>query len=89
MLRRFFGFSIIPLLVLACSHDETASAKTRDGHSDDGGVAPRPAVISPAAEPYKVVAVATPSSITGTVDFGSGTLTSAGITDAFVLQLAP
>jgi len=69
MLRRFFGFSIIPLLVLACSHDETASAKTRDGHSDDGGVAPRPAVISPAAEPYKVVAVATPSSITGTVDF--------------------
>jgi hypothetical protein len=26
---------------------------------------------------------------TGTVDFDSGTLTSAGITDAFVLQLAP
>jgi hypothetical protein len=69
MLRRFFGFSIIPLLALACSHDETASAKTRDGHSVDDGVAPRPSVISPASEPYKVSAVATPSTITGTVDF--------------------
>jgi hypothetical protein len=69
MLRRFFGFSIIPLLALACSHDETASAKTRDGHPADDGVAPRPAVIGPASQPYKVAPVATPSTITGTVDF--------------------
>ena len=69
MLRRFFGFSIIPLLALACSRDDTASAKTRDSHSADDGVAPRPSVISAASEPYKVGAVATPSSITGTVDF--------------------
>jgi hypothetical protein len=69
MLRRFFGFSIIPLLALACSHDETASAKTRDGHPAEDGVAPRPAVISPASEPYKVAPVATSGTINGTVDF--------------------
>src|SRR4051812_48165685 len=68
MLRRFFGFSVAPLLLLACSHDETASAHTRDAHAADDGVAPRPAVIVPASQPYKVVAVTTPGTITGTVD---------------------
>jgi hypothetical protein len=68
MLRRFFGFSIAPLFLLGCSHDETASAHPRDGRSADDGVAPRPAVIAPASQPYKVVAVTTPGTITGTVD---------------------
>jgi hypothetical protein len=68
MLRRFFGFSIISLSLLACSHDETASAHPREGHSADDGVAPRPAVIAPAAQPYKIAAVTTPGTITGTVD---------------------
>lgn len=70
MLRRFFGFSIISVVALACSHDETASAHTRNGpRSPDDGVAPRPAVIAPAAEPYKIVAVAAGGAIAGTVDF--------------------
>lgn len=67
MLRRFFGFSIIALSA-ACSHDETASAHPRNGHPADDGVAPRPAVIAPASQPYKVVAVTTPGTIIGTVD---------------------
>jgi hypothetical protein len=69
MLRRFFGFSIISLIALACSRDDTASAKTRDGNSDDDGIAPRPAVIAPSAQPYRVAPVTTPSTIVGTVDF--------------------
>jgi hypothetical protein len=70
MLRRFFGFSIIYGVVLACSHDETASAHTRTGpRSPDEGVAPRPAVISPAAQPYKITPVADGGKIAGTVDF--------------------
>lgn len=70
MLRRFFGFSIISVVALACSHDETASAHTRnDPRSPEGGVAPRPAVIVPAAQPYKIVAVAVGGTIAGTVDF--------------------
>lgn len=68
MLRRFFGFSIISLIALACSRDDTASAKTRD-NSDDDGIAPRPAVIAPSAQPYRVAPVTTPSTIVGTVDF--------------------
>jgi hypothetical protein len=69
MLRRFFGFSIIALSLMACSRDETASAHPRTGHSaDDDGVPPRPAVIAPAAQPYKIVGVATPGTIIGTVD---------------------
>jgi hypothetical protein len=69
MLRRFFGFSIASLATLACSHDETASAHTRTARSPDDGVAPRPAVISPAAQPYKVVPVVGGGTISGTVDF--------------------
>ena len=68
MLRRFFGFSIISLIALACSRDDTASAKTRD-NSDDDGIAPRPAVIAPSAQPYRVAPVTTPTTIVGTVDF--------------------
>lgn len=69
MLRRFFGFSIISLIALACSRDETASAKTRDGHSDYDGIAPRPAVIAPSPQPYRVAPITTPGTIAGTVDF--------------------
>jgi len=69
MLRRFFGFSIIILVVLACSRDDTASARTRDGaRSSPDAVPPRPAVIAPPSEPYKVVSVGVSGTITGTVD---------------------
>src|SRR6266550_8333183 len=68
MLRRYFGFSII-LVALACSRDETASARTRNGsHSPADGVAPRPSVVAPASQPYKVVQVTAGGTITGTVD---------------------
>ena len=70
MLRRFVGFLIVCLVVPACSHDDTASAHSRNGTRANGdGVAPRPAVIAPAAEPYKIVSVAGGGTITGTVDF--------------------
>jgi len=70
MLRRFFGFSIISFVALACSHDETASAHARNRpRSSENGVAPRPAVIAPAAQPYKIVPVAGGGTIAGTVDF--------------------
>ncbi|HEX9606707.1 MAG TPA: carboxypeptidase regulatory-like domain-containing protein [Gemmatimonadaceae bacterium] len=70
MLRRFFGLSIISLVALACSRDETASARTRKGpRSPDDGVAPRPAVITPAAQPYKIAPVAAGGTIAGTVEF--------------------
>jgi hypothetical protein len=70
MLRRFFGFSIISLVALGCSRDETASARTRKGPgSPDDGVAPRPAVVAPATQPYHIVPVATGGTIGGSVDF--------------------
>jgi hypothetical protein len=70
MLRRLFGFSIIPVVVLACSHDDTASAHPRNGaHSPEDGVAPRPAVIAPPTQPYRVAPVAAGGTIVGTVDF--------------------
>jgi hypothetical protein len=70
MLRRFFRLSIVSVVVLACSRDETASAHTRSGpRNPDDGVAPRAAVIVPAAEPYKIVAVVSGGAIAGTVDF--------------------
>jgi hypothetical protein len=69
MLRRLFGFSIFLVAALGCSRDDTASARTRDAaRSPDDGVAPRPSLIAPAAQPYKVVAVAGGGAITGTVD---------------------
>jgi hypothetical protein len=70
MLCRFFGLSIISLVALACSRDETASARTRKGpRSPDDGVAPRPAVIVPATQPYRIVTVAGGGTIGGSVDF--------------------
>ena len=70
MLRRLFGFSIISLVALACSHDETASAHSRNGPRSPGdGVAPRPSVIATAVQPYKIVPVAGGGTIAGTVDF--------------------
>ncbi|HEX9084870.1 MAG TPA: carboxypeptidase regulatory-like domain-containing protein [Gemmatimonadaceae bacterium] len=70
MRRRFFRFSIIAFAALACSHDETASAHSRNGSRAPGdGVAPRPAVITPPAEPYRIVSVVAGGTITGTVDF--------------------
>jgi hypothetical protein len=70
MLRRFLGFSIISALALACSHDETASAHSRTGpRSPEDGVAPRPTVIEPASQPYKIAPVAAAGTIAGTVDF--------------------
>jgi hypothetical protein len=70
MLRRFFGFSIVFIAALACSHDDTASAHPRSGARTPGdGVAPRPSVIAPASQPYRVVPVPVGGTITGTVDF--------------------
>ena len=69
MLRRFFGFPIILLAGLACSHDDTASAHTRNGARVPGdGVAPRPSVIAPASQPYRVIPVPVGGTVTGTVD---------------------
>jgi hypothetical protein len=70
MLRRFFGFSIIMIAALACSHDDTASAHSRGAaHSSGDGVAPRPSVVAPATQPYKVTPVAVGGTVNGTVDF--------------------
>jgi hypothetical protein len=70
MLRRFCCLLLIVPLALACSHDETASAHPRTGANDaDDGVPPRPAVIKPLGEPYRVVPVSAGGAISGTVDF--------------------
>jgi hypothetical protein len=70
MLRRFFGFPIVFIAALACSHDDTASAHTRNGARPPGdGVAPRPSVVAPASQPYRVIPVPVGGTITGTVDF--------------------
>jgi polysaccharide lyase family 4-like protein len=69
MPRRFFGFLTILTVALACSRDDTASAHTRTGPgSADDGVAPRPSVIAPEAQPYRVVPVSAGGTINGTVD---------------------
>jgi hypothetical protein len=68
MLRRLLGFSIILAATLSCARDDTASAHPRKGSLDDG-VPPRPSVIAPATQPYKVAPVAAGGTITGTVDF--------------------
>jgi hypothetical protein len=69
MLRRFFGFSIISVIVLACARDDTASAHPRNGARSADAVAPRPSVIAPASQPYRIVPVTAGGAITGTVDF--------------------
>lgn len=70
MLCRFFGFSLIIFAAaLGCSRDDTASARTRNGaRTPDDAVAPRPSVITPAGQPYRVVPVVGGGAITGTVD---------------------
>jgi hypothetical protein len=79
MHRRLFGFSIILVGALGCSHDDTASAHSRKvASSSDDGVPPRPSVIAPASQPYRVVAVSVGGTITGTVDF-EGTVPVAAI----------
>ena len=79
MPRRFFGFSIVFVVALACSHDDTASAHPRNvPSSPDDGVPPRPSVIAPSSQPYRVVPVSVGGTITGTVDF-EGTVPVAAI----------
>jgi hypothetical protein len=69
MICRHIGHTVILLATLACSRDDTAAAGTRDNKDSPGRVAPRPAVITPPAQPYRVVAVANGGSVAGTVDF--------------------
>lgn len=69
MLRRLVVYTVVLLATLACSRDDTASAGTRDSEGSPGRVAPRPAVITPPAQPYRVVPVANGGSVAGTVDF--------------------
>lgn len=70
MPRRFFRFSIILIAALACSRDDTASAKTRNGARPTAdAVPPRPAVIAPASQPYRVVPVTAGGALTGIVEF--------------------
>jgi hypothetical protein len=79
MLCRFFGFSLIICAALGCSRDDTASARTRNGtRAPDDGVAPRPSVITPAGQPYRVVPVVGGGAISGTVDL-EGTAPTAPI----------
>jgi hypothetical protein len=68
-----FGAALAAFLFVgACSRGDTAPALGNDTAAADP---PRPALISPSAVPYKVVAVGSPGSITGTVDF-TGTIPS-------------
>ena len=75
MLRRHIGhivaplFASVALVITACSRDDTASARTRDGEPGAGRVAARPAVISPLSQPYRVVALQSAGNVSGTVDF--------------------
>ena len=69
MLRRLVVYTVVLLATLACSRDDTASAGTRDSEGSPGRVPPRPAVITPPAQPYRVVPVANGGSVAGTVDF--------------------
>src|SRR5947209_10969690 len=70
MLCRFFGFSIILVATLSCARDDTASAHPRKDSAGEGdGLPPRPSVVTPVSQPYKVVAVSAGGTITGTVDF--------------------
>jgi hypothetical protein len=79
MPRRFFGFSIVFAVALACSHDDTASAHPRNATgSPDDGVPPRPSVIAPSSQPYRVVPVSVGGTITGSVDF-EGTVPVAAV----------
>src|SRR3982074_2191197 len=72
MPRRLFGFSIVFVVAPASAHPRTAPS------SPDDGVAPRPSVIAPSSQPYRVVPVSVGGTITGTVDF-EGTVPVAAI----------
>ncbi len=79
MPRRFFGFPILMVVALACSHDETASAHSRNvARTPEEGVAPRAAVIASPSQPYRVTTVSAGGAITGTVDF-EGTAPAAAV----------
>ncbi|HEY8851564.1 MAG TPA: hypothetical protein VIM36_05235, partial [Gemmatimonadaceae bacterium] len=79
MPRRFFGLSALFIVVLACSRDDTASAHPLNAPgSPDDGVAPRPSVIAPSSQPYRVVPVSAGGTITGSVDF-EGTVPVAAV----------
>jgi Polysaccharide lyase family 4, domain II len=69
MLRRHIGYTVALLTTLACSRDDTAAAGTRENRDSPGRVAPRPAVITPLPQPYRVVQVVGGGSVGGTVDF--------------------
>jgi hypothetical protein len=70
MLRRAHCLLILLLATLSCARDDTASAHPRKGSASlDDGFPPRPSVITPASQPYKVVPVAAGGAISGTVDF--------------------
>lgn len=69
MLRRLLGFTAVLISALACSRDDTASARTRDAESSADRVAPRPAAIIPSEQPYRVIPVAAGGSVSGIVDF--------------------
>ncbi|HWL41134.1 MAG TPA: carboxypeptidase regulatory-like domain-containing protein [Gemmatimonadaceae bacterium] len=59
---------LIVIATAACSRDDTVSAGTRDSETSPDRVAPRPAVITAPAQPYRVVPVAAGGSIAGTLD---------------------
>jgi hypothetical protein len=54
------------LICFGCSRGDSAPAVAQDSAAVDP---PRPAVIAPVTQPYKVVAVTSPGSLTGSVDF--------------------
>ena len=54
------------LLICACSRGDSAPSGVEDSVAADP---PRPTLIAPVSEPYKVVAVGSGGSVTGTVDF--------------------
>ena len=68
MLRRFVRHTAVLLITVACSRDDTAAAGTRDAGSSPGRVPPRPAVITPPAQPYRVVPVVNGGSVAGSLD---------------------
>lgn len=69
MARRLFGYTVVLVSLAACSRDDTAAARTRDGNDASGRVPPRPAVITPPTQPYRAIPVSSGGSIAGTVDF--------------------
>lgn len=54
------------LFLAACSRGDTAPAQFHDTAAADP---PRPALITPSSQPYRTIAVGSPGSILGTVDF--------------------